>query len=184
MPSWADGLIFSHTGEDCCDLLREKGRDLTQSYDKSPYTNRNVKRAKWQHKRRHKKVHGNQCSFPNHLKTCLRHGSRNQWLCLVKLRLVIQRSKTRISKNLKHYILTVNFKLPFTTRRYDFNFHVTNFPFLNSNIQPSPTYGILSHNASYTPGLAPLMNVLFRGWCDFPISFSGRYMQRNVWDRL
>ena len=25
---------------------REKGRDLTQSYDKSPYTNRNVKRAK------------------------------------------------------------------------------------------------------------------------------------------
>ena len=36
--------------------LREKGRDLTQSYDKSPYTNRNVKRAKWQHKQRHKKV--------------------------------------------------------------------------------------------------------------------------------
>ena len=25
-------------------FLREKGRDLTQSYDKSPYTNRNVKR--------------------------------------------------------------------------------------------------------------------------------------------
>ena len=25
---------------------REIGRDLTQSYDKSPYTNRNVKRAK------------------------------------------------------------------------------------------------------------------------------------------
>ena len=24
---------------------REKGRDLTQSYDKSPYTNRNVKRV-------------------------------------------------------------------------------------------------------------------------------------------
>ena len=36
--------------------LREKGRDLTQSYDKSPYTNRNVKRAKGQHKQRHKKV--------------------------------------------------------------------------------------------------------------------------------
>ena len=34
---------------------REKWRDLTQSYDKSPYTNRNVKRAKWQHKQRHKK---------------------------------------------------------------------------------------------------------------------------------
>ena len=32
-----------------------KGRDLTQSYDKSPYTNRIVKRVKWQHKQRHKK---------------------------------------------------------------------------------------------------------------------------------
>ena len=37
-------------------ICREKGRDLTQSYDKSPYTNRNAKRAKWQHKQRHKKV--------------------------------------------------------------------------------------------------------------------------------
>ena len=37
-------------------LRGEKGRDLTQSYDKSPYTNRNVKRAKWQHKQRHNKV--------------------------------------------------------------------------------------------------------------------------------
>ena len=26
--------------------VKEKGRYLTQSYDKSPYTNRNVKRAK------------------------------------------------------------------------------------------------------------------------------------------
>ena len=32
----------------------EKGRDLTQSYDKSQCTNRNVKRAKWQHKQRQK----------------------------------------------------------------------------------------------------------------------------------
>ena len=35
-------------------LLRQKVGDLTQSYDKSPYTNRNVKRAKWQHKQRQK----------------------------------------------------------------------------------------------------------------------------------
>ena len=27
-------------------LIREKGRGLTQSYVKSPYTNRNIKRAK------------------------------------------------------------------------------------------------------------------------------------------
>ena len=31
-------------------LWEKKGKDLNQSYDKSPYTNRNVKRAKWQHK--------------------------------------------------------------------------------------------------------------------------------------
>ena len=36
-------------------LFRQKGGDLTQSYDKSPYTHGNVKRAKWQHKQRHKK---------------------------------------------------------------------------------------------------------------------------------
>ena len=35
--------------------VKEKGRDLTQSYDKSPYTNRNVKRAKWQHKKMQQK---------------------------------------------------------------------------------------------------------------------------------
>ena len=34
----------------------KKEEDLTQSYDKSPYTNRNVKKAQWQHKQRHKKV--------------------------------------------------------------------------------------------------------------------------------
>ena len=33
----------------------EKGIDLIQSYNKSPYTSRNVKRAKWQRKQRHKK---------------------------------------------------------------------------------------------------------------------------------
>ena len=36
-------------------LTRQKGGDLTQSYDKSPYTNGIVKRAKWQHKQRHNK---------------------------------------------------------------------------------------------------------------------------------
>ena len=46
-------------------------------------------------------------------------------------------------------------------KRDDFNFHITNFPFLSSNIPSSPAYGVLSHNSSDTPGLAPLMNVLF-----------------------
>ena len=33
----------------------KKGRDMTQSYDKGPFTNRIVKMVKWQHKQRHKK---------------------------------------------------------------------------------------------------------------------------------
>ena len=47
-----------------------------------------------------------------------------------------------------------------------------------------PPIAFLSHNSSDTPGLAPLMNVLFWGRCDFPISFPGRDMSRNVWNRL
>ena len=31
-------------------LPNEKGRDLTQSYDKSPYTDRKIQKATWQHK--------------------------------------------------------------------------------------------------------------------------------------
>ena len=59
-------------------------------------------------------------------------------------------------------------------KRDDFNFHITNFPFLSSNIPSSPAYGVFffSHKSSDTPGLAPLMNILFWGRCDFPISFS------------
>ena len=30
--------------------MREKGRDLTQSYAKSPYTHRKFQKATWQHK--------------------------------------------------------------------------------------------------------------------------------------
>ena len=31
-------------------IQREKGRDLTQSYDKSPYTHRKIQKTTWQHK--------------------------------------------------------------------------------------------------------------------------------------
>ena len=37
---------------------------------------------------------------------------------------------------------TVNFTLPLFDKRDDFNFHITNFPFLNSNIPTSPAYGV------------------------------------------
>ena len=45
-------------------------------------------------------------------------------------------------------------------KRDDFNFHITNFPFLISKILSSPAYGVFPHNSSDTPGLAPLMNAL------------------------
>ena len=43
----------------------------------------------------------------------------------------------------------------------DFNFNITNFPFLSSNILSSPTYGVSCYSLYDTPGLAPHMNVLF-----------------------
>ena len=68
-------------------------------------------------------------------------------------------------------------------KRDDFNFHITNFPFLSSNIPSPPAYGVLSHSSYGTPGLAPLMNVLFQGWRDFHLSSSDRDMSWNVWNR-
>ena len=35
--------------------LREKGRDLTQTYEKSPYTHRQIRKATLQHKKRRTK---------------------------------------------------------------------------------------------------------------------------------
>ena len=69
-------------------------------------------------------------------------------------------------------------------KRDDFNFHITNFPFLSRNIPSSPAYGVFISQLIRYARLAPLMNVLFWGRCDFPISFSGRDISRNVWNRL
>ena len=79
---------------------------------------------------------------------------------------------------------TVNFILPFTTNvKISISILQTFRSWVaTSHLRPPMTF--LSHNLSDTPGLAPLMNVLFWGRCDFPISFSGRDMLRNVWNRL
>ena len=69
-------------------------------------------------------------------------------------------------------------------KRDDFNFHITNFPTWVATSHLRPPMAFLSHNSSDTSGLAPLMNVLFWGRCDLSISFSGRDMSRNVWNRL
>ena len=60
-------------------------------------------------------------------------------------------------------------------KRDDFNFHITNFPFLSSNIPSSPAYGVfISQLIQY--GLAPRMNVSFR----VPGNFSASYSNRNT----
>ena len=54
--------------------------------------------------------------------------------------------------------VTVSCALSFTTNVTIFNYHITKFPFLSSNIQSSPAYGVfISQPIRY----APLMNVLF-----------------------
>ena len=63
-------------------------------------------------------------------------------------------------------------------KRDDFNLHITNFPF-RSNIPSSPPYGVFP--TTHTPGLPPLMNVLFWGRRDSPISF---FWQAYVKERL
>ena len=44
-------------------------------------------------------------------------------------------------------------------KRDDFNFHITNFPFLSSNFHLHQPMAFLSLNLYDTPGLAPGMNV-------------------------
>ena len=65
-------------------------------------------------------------------------------------------------------------------KRDNFNFHITNFSFLSSNIPSSPAYGLFSHSSYSMPGLAPLINVLFQGRFDFNLSSSNRDMSGNV----
>ena len=67
--------------------------------------------------------------------------------------------------------------------RDDFNFHITNFPFLSSNISSSPAYGVIISRLYGMPGFATLMNVLLWERCDFHLNFSGRDMSGDVWSR-
>ena len=78
----------------------------------------------------------------------------------------------------------VNFALPFTTNATISISILQTFRSWVATSHLRPPMAFLSHNSSDTPGLAPLMNVLFWGRCDFPISFSGRDTSRNVWNRL
>ena len=78
---------------------------------------------------------------------------------------------------------TVNFAIPFTT---SVTISISILQTFRSWVATSHLrlpMAFLSHSLSDTPGLAPLMNVLFWRRCDFPISFSGRDMSRNAWNR-
>ena len=68
-------------------------------------------------------------------------------------------------------------------KRDDFNFHITNFPFLGSNIPSSPAYGVFISQLIRYARADPRMNVLFWGPGDFPVSFSNRDTSRNAWNR-
>ena len=55
--------------------------------------------------------------------------------------------------------------------------------FMNSNIPSSPAHGVFISQLIRYAGLAPLMNVLFWIRRDLHVSFSGRDMSGNVWNR-
>ena len=83
---------------DCCQIIREKGRDLAQSYDKSPYTHRKIQKVTWQHKNATKNVdyttiadrlrtvswgndkHPNPCHFPYILSDCTVREAQYDWI--------------------------------------------------------------------------------------------------------
>ena len=65
----------------------------------------------------------------------------------------------------------------------DSNFHITNFPFLSSNISSFQAYDVLSLSLFDTPRFAPRINVWFRGPGDFSVSYSNRDTLWNAWNR-
>ena len=67
-------------------------------------------------------------------------------------------------------------------KRDDFNFHITDFPFLSSNIPSSPAYGVfISQLIRYAR--ASSSYVLFWGPGYFPVSYSNRDTSWNAWNR-
>ena len=105
--------------------------------------------------------------------------------------LLILRSKTRRWKTplLPSWIYscqsegTVSYALPFTT-------NVTISTFISQTLRSwvaifhlRQPMAFVSHNTYGMPGLAPLLNDLFWGLCDFHISFLNSDMSWNVWNR-
>ena len=71
----------------------------------------------------------------------------------------------------------------FYDKRDDFNFHITNFPFLSSNIPSSPAYGVfISQLIRYARACSYFECFILRR-CDFHLSFSDRDVSGDVWNR-
>ena len=90
-------------------------------------------------------------------------------------------STTIVTKMIAKYqflliLLAIIFTLPFTTSVTILISILHTLHSWAATPHLRPPMAFLSHNSSDTPGLALLMNVLFWGRCDFPISFSGRDM--------
>ena len=66
-------------------------------------------------------------------------------------------------------------------KRYDFNFHIINFPFPSSNITSTQPMAFLSLSLKDTPGLAPQLIALCWGPSDLPIRHSNRDTSWNAW---
>ena len=79
--------------------------------------------------------------------------------------------------------MTVSCALPFTTNVTISTFISQTFRSWVAIFHLRQPMVFLSHSSYGMPGLAPLMNVLFLGRCDFHLSSSDRDMSWNVWNR-
>ena len=75
---------------------------------------------------------------------------------------IIETTDSNISTSYLDFLLPIEIDGQLRTslcdKHDDFTFHITNFPFLSSNIQSSPVYGVLSQSTYGMPGRAPPMN--------------------------
>ena len=68
-------------------------------------------------------------------------------------------------------------------KRDDFNFHITNFLFLSSNIPTSPAFGVFISQLIRYARACSSYGCLILGRRDFQISFSKRDTSRNALNR-
>ena len=68
-------------------------------------------------------------------------------------------------------------------KRDDFNFHITNFPFMSSNIPSSPAYGVFISQLIRYARACSSYECLIWGPGDFPVSYSNKDTLWNAWNR-